>query len=91
MEQVRKSMERQRNREQMKEYGRNSQEKNKVLYIKGRYKHSKKETIGWEKAFPKHKYKNGLISDFSDSTVDKNPPADAGDTGSRLGLGRFHT
>ena len=66
-------------------------EKNKVLYIKGRYKHSKKETIGWEKAFPKHKYKNGLISDFSDSTVDKNPPADAGDTGSRLGLGRFHT
>lgn len=29
MEQVRKSMERQRNREQMKEYGRNSQEKNK--------------------------------------------------------------
>ena len=65
--------------------------KNKVLYIKGHYKHSKKETIGWEKAFPKHKYKNGLISDFSDSTVDKNPPADAGDTGSRLGLGRFHT
>ena len=32
-----------------------------------------------------------LLLDFPDSTVDKNPPANAGDTGSIPGLRRYHT
>ena len=30
------------------------------------------------------------LSDFPGGAVVKNPPANAGDTGSSLGLGRFH-
>ena len=35
-------------------------------------------------------FKNQLIGDFPRGTVVKNPPANAGDTGSRPGLGRSH-
>ena len=31
-----------------------------------------------------------MVWDFPGGTVDKNPPANAGDTGSIPGLGRFH-
>ena len=33
---------------------------------------------------------NIMVWDFPGGTVDKNPPANAGDTGSIPGLGRFH-
>ena len=34
--------------------------------------------------------KKKIYRDFPGGTVDKNPPASAGDTGSIPGLGRFH-
>ena len=35
-------------------------------------------------------YLKKSLQDFSVDTVDRNPPANAGDTGSNLGRGRFH-
>ena len=35
-------------------------------------------------------YKKAISRDFPDGSVVKNPPANAGDTGSSPGPGRFH-
>ena len=42
--------------------------------------------VKWVKGIKKYKF----LGDFAGGTVVKNPPANAGDTGSSPGLGRFH-
>ena len=51
---------------------------------------TKVEILGPKKGEFKKKIFKGTLGDFPGGTVVKNPPANAGDTGSSPGLGRSH-